>query len=303
MGRDRIPVLFDTDIGSDIDDAVCLAYLLRQPGAELLGVTTVSGEPRVRAALADAVCRAAGRNDIPIHSGNDVGFLRGVVQPNCPQAAILDRFPHRDPEAFEPYRAVAFLREEIRKRPGEITLLAVGPMTNLGLLFQLDPEVPRLLKRLVLMCGVFTNRLPGVGPREWNARCDPVATAIVYRAPVEDHLSIGLDVTCQCRMECADAISRFRSIGGPLSVVAAATEVWSSRAQRVTFHDPLAGAVIFEPDLCTCESGRVDVELQSTRMEGMTHFEGRAERKPHRVATGVDSGRFFEHYFAVTGGG
>ena len=70
MTTDRIPVLLDTDIGSDIDDAVCLAYLLRQPRCELLGVTTVSGrEPRLRASLADGICRAAGRDDVPIHSG------------------------------------------------------------------------------------------------------------------------------------------------------------------------------------------------------------------------------------------
>jgi purine nucleosidase len=301
MGSEKVPLLFDTDIGSDIDDAVCLAYLLRQPRCEILGITTVSGQPQQRAAMVDAVCRAAGRTDLPIHSGNDIGFLRGVVQPNCPQAAILDRFPHRKPQEFKPYTAVSFLREQIRSRPGEITLLAVGPMTNLGLLFQLDPEIPKLLKRLVLMCGVFTNRLAGVGPLEWNALCDPVATAIVYRAAVADHLSIGLDVTCQCKMDCAETISKFRAIGGPLSVVAAATEVWSSHAPMVTFHDPLSGAVIFEPDLCSYELGQVDVELQSPRLEGLTHFNGGAEKKPHRVALGVNSQRFFEHYFGVTG--
>ena len=73
MANSRIPLLFDTDIGSDIDDAVCLAYLLRQPRCELLGVTTVSGQPRARAALADAVCQAAGRRDIPIHAGSEQG--------------------------------------------------------------------------------------------------------------------------------------------------------------------------------------------------------------------------------------
>lgn len=65
---DTIPVLFDTDIGSDIDDAVALGYLLNQPRCELVGITTVSGEARERAALADAICRAAGRRDIPIRA-------------------------------------------------------------------------------------------------------------------------------------------------------------------------------------------------------------------------------------------
>jgi purine nucleosidase len=65
----RVPVLFDTDIGSDIDDAVALAYLLRQPRCELLGVTTATGDTGQRAALAEVICRAAGRNDVPIHAG------------------------------------------------------------------------------------------------------------------------------------------------------------------------------------------------------------------------------------------
>ena len=93
-------ILLDTDIGSDIDDAVCLAYLLRQPRCELIGITTVSGRPRERAALADAVCRAAGRTDIPIHAGCSEGILRGTVQPECPQASILPRFAHRPPGEF-----------------------------------------------------------------------------------------------------------------------------------------------------------------------------------------------------------
>jgi purine nucleosidase len=302
MANGKIPLLLDTDIGSDIDDAVCLAYLLRQPRCELLGVTTVSGRPRERAALADAVCRAAGRNDLPIHAGNDVGLLRGVVQPECGQAAILPRFPHREPEEFPPYTAVPFLREQIRRRPGEITLLAIGPMTNLGLLFSLDPEVPKLLKRLVLMCGVFTNRLAGVGPLEWNARCDPLATAMVYRAPAPEHVSIGLDVTCQCQLPCAEAIRRFREIGGPLSVVAAATEVWSKHAEKITFHDPLAATVCFQPDLCGYADGLVEVELKSERLAGMTHFDLRSGTKPHRVALSVQPEAFFQHYFGTASG-
>lgn len=299
-----VPVLLDTDIGSDIDDAVALAYLLRQPRCELLGVTTVSGRPRERAALADAVCRAAGRPDVPVHAGIDRGFLLGVVQPACPQAAVLARFAHRAPEDFKPYTAVEFLREQIRKRPGEITLLGIGPLTNLGALFTLDPEIPKQLKRLVLMCGVFTNRLAGAGPREWNALCDPIATALVYQAPVPEHLSIGLEVTCRCRMDAGECVRRFRQAGGPLAVVAAMTEVWAKEREQVTFHDPLAAAAIFEPGLCTYKNGRVEVELKSERVAGMTHFlpGTKQEEKPHRIAVEVHPEAFFEHYFGVTAG-
>src|SRR5271169_3398115 len=90
-----IPILLDTDIGSDIDDAVCLAYLLRQPRCELLGITTVTGEAQKRAMLADAICRAAGRTDIPIHCGAEQPFLIPQQQPQAPQSVILADFPHR----------------------------------------------------------------------------------------------------------------------------------------------------------------------------------------------------------------
>lgn len=73
--HNALPLLLDTDIGTDIDDAVALAYLLRQPRCELLGITTVTGEADKRAALADAVCRAAGRTDIPIHVGTQMPLL------------------------------------------------------------------------------------------------------------------------------------------------------------------------------------------------------------------------------------
>jgi len=298
---DKVPVILDTDIGSDIDDAVCLAYLLRQPKCELLGVTTVSGKVLERAALADAVCKAAGRRDIPIHAGCSHGINLGEVQPNVPQASVLPRFEHRAPSEFKVGTAVEFLREQINRRPGEITLLAIGPMTNLGVLFTLDPDIPKKLKSLVLMCGVFTSTIPYCA-KEWNAICDPVATAITYRAPAKPHLSIGLDVTMKCQLPSAECIKKFNDIGGPLKVVAAMTEVWAKGGHLVTFHDPLAAAVIFKPDICKWEDGKVDVELKSDRAAGMTHWDRRSEDKPHKIAVEVNAEAFFNEYFAVTGG-
>jgi len=294
----KVPVLFDTDIGSDIDDAVCLAYLLRQERCELLGITTVTGEPEKRAQLASAICMAAGRPDIPIHAGAAEPILVPQKQKHAPQAEVLPRWPHRD--AFPPNTAVEFMRSVIRSRPGEVTLLAVGPLTNVGLLFAVDREVPRLLKRVVLMCGVFTNRLAGVGPLEWNAMGDPHATAVVFNAPVADLTSVGLDVTVRCTMPADECRRRLR--GGVLDVVADMADVWFRGARHITFHDPLAGAVIFKPDLCEYQSGRVEVELQSARLMGMTHFDPNGEKAPHKVALEVNPEAFFEHYFAVVGG-
>lgn len=298
---EKVPVLFDTDIGSDIDDAVCLSYLLRQPRCELLGVTTVAGDVAKRAALAAEVCRAAGRTDVPIHMGSPGPLLIGVEKIQVPQYEAIAARPHR--KDFLPHTALEFMRQTIRQRPGEVTLLAVGPMTNVALLFAADPEIPSLLRQLVLMCGVFTARNGhGPGTIEWNARCDPIATAITYRARPPRFTSIGLEVTTRCCLPADECRRRFAAAGGPLGVVAEMAEIWFRRKPQITFHDPLAGAVIFEPDLCGYEEGRVEVETASPRLAGLTHWNPDAEEKPHRVAVEVDPDRFFDHYFAIVGG-
>lgn len=291
---ERIPILFDTDIGSDIDDAVALAYLLREPRCELVGITTVSGEARERARLADAVCRAAGREDVPIYAGVEQPLLVAQRQPAAAQQAVLPRWPHR--EAFAANEAVPFLRQAIRARPGELTLLAVGPFTNVGALFAMDPEVPRLLKRLVVMGGSFTTRTPGAGRTEWNAGTDPHATAVLFRAPVPEVTAFGLDVTLRCALPAAECRERMR--GGPLDVVAAMAEVWFSKARQIVFHDPLAAVALFEPELCRYARGQVEVELASSRVAGMTHWTEDTSG-PHQIAVEVDRERFFERYFSV----
>ncbi len=289
-----VKVLLDTDIGSDIDDAVALAYLLSQPECELLGITTVTGEADKRAMLASALCKVGGK-EVPIFPGSEKPLLIPQKQDRAPQAKALEKWDHdtQFPEA----QAVEFLRQTIREHPGEITLLTIGPLTNIGLLFALDPGIPSLLAQLVMMCGIFTNRLPGVGPLEWNARGDPHATAIVYNAPVPTHRAIGLDVTCQVKMK-ADQVRR--KFEAPLlRPVLDFAEVWFQHTDTITFHDPLAATTIFDDEICHFHRGKVEIELTSDRLRGMTHWEESAPNSPHQVALEVDAQRFFEHYFSV----
>jgi len=293
-------ILLDTDIGSDIDDAVCLAYLLANQECELLGITTVSGEAERRAQMASALCTVAGIK-VPIFPGREEPLLPGLAwQPKAPQANALVRWAHE--EYFPKGQAVEFLRQTIRAHPGEVTLLSIGPLTNVAALFAADTDIPSLLKGLVMMCGVFTNRLAGVGPLEWNAMLDPVATAIVYRAAARVHRSIGLDVTSQVTMPAAEVRQRFQV--PLLRPVLDFAEVWFQHIDRITFHDPLAAATIFDDGICTFERGRVDVELKSDRLLGMTHWSGVTKditppSGPHEVALEVNPQRFFEHYFSV----
>jgi len=283
-------VLFDTDIGSDIDDAVCLAYLLCNPECELAGITTVSGQAKQRAMLCDALCKAAGKT-VPIHAGTENPMLIANKQKNAQQAEKLANHPHG--AAFADNTAVAFMRDVIYQNPGEITLLAVGPTTNVGLLFATYPQTASLLGGLMLMCGDF---IRDGAAMEWNAICDPHACAIVYDAKIKSHRSAGLNVTTQVTLSSAEVRKRFRR--PVLEVVADFAEVWFRERDILTFHDPLAGVSIFNDDVMRYKRGEVSVELSDQSRLGRTVFsedtQGACE-----VGTAVDPALFFERYFDV----
>jgi inosine-uridine nucleoside N-ribohydrolase len=290
-------LLLDTDIGSDIDDAVCLAYLLAQRECQLLGITTVSGEALKRAMLADAVCQAAGR-EVPIFPGLENPLLVASRQRHAPQAAALDKWAHRTD--FPQGQAIDFLRKEIRRAPGEVVLLAIGPLTNIAALFTVDPEIPSLLKSLVLMGGNYTPvpwEAAGHIPVEWNILNDPHAAAIVFRAAVPVVQCIGLDVTGQVTMAAEEVRQRFQT--RLLRPVLDFSEIWFQGSQKlITFHDPLAAASIFDKQICRFEPGEVEVELQSDKLAGYTYWKPSAPPGRHQVAMSVEAGRFFDHYFS-----
>lgn len=286
-------ILLDTDIGSDIDDAICLAYLLAQPQCDLLGITTVSGQPVQRAMMASAQCKLAGKS-IPIYPGAADPLLIAQKQPEVPQAAALTRWEHDT--NFAQGEAVEFLRHTIRAHPGEITLLTIGPLTNIALLFKSDPEIPALLKQLVMMAGVFTQQSAWKAAKcEWNALLDPHATAIVYHARPHIHRSIGLDVTMRVVMPAAEVRQRFQT--RLLRPVLDFAEIWFQKRDVITFHDPLAAATLFDAQICQFSRGQVEVELQREKTLGQTYWQPGAG--PHEVALDVDANRFFLHYFSV----
>lgn len=288
-------VLLDTDIGTDVDDAVALAYLLSHPDCELLGITTVTGEAARRASLASVLCRAAGR-DIPIYPGAEHPIQGGQRQPVAQQAAALPRWPHE--EKFPLNQAVDFLASTIRSHPGEITLLTIGPLTNAGLLFSTHPDVAEQLAGLVMMGGSFAEESPQNNRVEWNIAGDPLASQTIYQAPVRLHRSLGLNVTQQVVMP-ADEVRR-RFTAPLLRPVMDMAEIWFAQFYAsITFHDPLAAAVIFEPDLCTYREGTVVVDTSDT--PGRTIWHPGGDGAPHEVAMKVDVDRYFQHFFSVVG--
>lgn len=285
-------VILDTDIGSDIDDAICLAYLLAKPECELLGITTVSGEAENRAMIASMICKAAGKR-IPIYPGAEEPLIIPQKQPIARQAKILPAWEHE--KKFPKGEAIEFMRQTIRKNPGEITLIAVGPLTNIALLFKSDPEIPRLIKSLVIMGGVFIDLQPY--PTEWNIRCDPHAAAMVYRSHANIHKSIGLDVTLKVKMPVSEVQERFKA--KTLAPVADIIKTLYKPTDTITFHDPLAAATFFNNEICLFKKGIVEVEIAGERGEGFTAWEQDETGGFHEVAAEVNPQTFFTEYFSV----
>lgn len=287
-------IWLDTDIGNDIDDTVALAYLLKHPQCDLLGISTVSGQPIERAKLADVLCRAAHR-EVPIYPGIEEPLLTPQRQPIAHQTRYLAHWEHS--KEFQTDCAVAQMYRAIAQNPGEVTLLAVGPMTNVALLLRLYPDAARLLKDIVVMCGEFFGKSRYLRcDNEWNSFCDPYASAMLYATQGVAVRSVGLDVTSRIMM---DAVQVKESYTSPLMKVVYAFSGFEDKSRDIiTYHDPLAAVSMFEPHVMQYVSGQVSVELQSARLIGRTYFDEKEDGK-HEVGSTVDEEAFYRAYFDI----
>jgi inosine-uridine nucleoside N-ribohydrolase len=180
-----------------------------------------------------------------------------------------------------------------------VVLLTIGPLTNVGLLFSGNPEITHLLKGLVMMCGRYFDPPPkGYGANEWNAQVDAHATRIVFNAPVPVHRSIGLDVTHKVAMSRQEFRETFAGLR-LFEPILEWAEIWFKDWPGTTFHDPLAAAVVFEPDLCSFRRGTVRVALEPEERYGATVWSPDDSAGTHEVAARVDAAKFFEHYLSV----
>ena len=215
-------VLLDIDIGGDIDDAICLAYLLKEPQCNLIGITTVCGEPEKRAAVADAICRASGKQ-VPIVAGLDTTLQPIPVYPTPDGAEALKFWPHN---TYEKANAPAFLYQKIKEHPHEIVLIAIGNMTNIATLFTAHPDAAGLLKRLYVMNG-YLGREPLPDPYfNWNSWADPLASKIVFSAETAVHRAVPLEVTDQLTIESEQAEILFPSNNELMKAVFSFGNAW-----------------------------------------------------------------------------
>lgn len=281
-------ILLDTDIGGDIDDAICLAYLLREPKCELIGITTVCGEPEKRAAVADAICRAAGKK-IPIVAGLDSTMQPIPVYPTPDGAEELKFWQHI---TYEKADAPAFLYQKIKENPHEITLIGIGNMTNIATLFTTYPDAAELLKGLYIMNGYFGEEPLPEPWYNWNAWADPLASKIVFATNIAVHRTVPLEVTDSLTIEAEQAEILFRADSDLMKAVFSFGNAWLESSDKLTLHDPLAAVCVFYPDICQFERGNVQVETEQENNMGGTTFlptiNGNAE-----IAKSVDRERFY----------
>ena len=279
-----LKILLDTDIGGDIDDALCLAYLLREPQCELLGISTVCGNSEARAAVADAICKAAGRN-IPIVAGRDLPLQPIPLYPTPDGAAALSRWPHSD---FTMGDAPEFLYRKIAENPGEITLVAIGNLTNVAELFRRYPDSVSLLKEIYIMTGYFgTEPLPEAW-YNWNAWADPLAAKIICEAPVTKRI-FPLEVTQTLTIDAALAKACLPDDSAMMRAVYDFGSAWLQSSGQLTLHDPLTAVSVFHPEICEYTAGCVDVSLA----DGATAF--RPDPQAHtQIATVANRARFWQ---------
>lgn len=261
-------ILLDTDIGGDIDDAICLAYLLKEPKCELVGITTVCGEPEKRAAVADAICKTVVKS-IPIVAGLDTTMQPVPVYPTPDGAEALAFWSHN---TYEKEDAPAFLYQKIKENPHEIILIGIGNMTNIATLFTSYPDAVGLLKGLYVMNGYFGAESLPEPYYNWNSWADPLASKIVFSACTAVHRAVPLEVTDRLTIDAKQADILFREDTDLMKAVLSFGNAWLESSKKLTLHDPLAAVCIFYPDICRFERGIVQVETEQKNNLGGTNF-------------------------------
>jgi purine nucleosidase len=308
---DRTPLILDVDTG--IDDSLAILYACASPDAELLAVTCVSGNVTARDVERNTrqVLELAGRGDVEVALGREQPLIRpldiapdthglhgiGYAELPEPAAPLSDRY------------APDLIVAEARRRPGEITLVTLGPITNLAIAVLQEPRLPRLLRRWVLMGGSY--RVPGntTPTTEWNVHCDPEAARIAFAAwqsaidgdpAIPRALALGLDVTETARMtpehvvELArragstpdDTLDPGREPGEPERRSVASNPVVRYVADALRFymefharydgfygafvHDPMAVAAALDERLVKTRAVAVDVDASGGIADGLT---------------------------------
>jgi len=335
----RVPLLLDVDTG--IDDSLALLYACASPEVDLVAVTCIGGNVNARRVAENtrAVLELAGREDVPVALGREQPLVKPLetsTETHGPRGLGYAELPparrHLDHED-----AAQRIVDVARRRPGEVTLVTLGPLTNLAVALDREPSLPNLLAGWVLMGGAY--RSPGntTPTSEWNIHVDPHAAKAVLaawgRRSSELPLAMGLDVTERARFvpehlrhlavrAGAQPLDAAALGHDPVEVVGtvAANPVLRFIADALRFyfefhskydgfygafiHDPFAVAAALDRSLVRAQPVFVDVESGAGLGHGMTVADWRGlTRKPANldVAIDGDAGAFIERFIERVG--
>ncbi|MFN3647463.1 MAG: nucleoside hydrolase [Gemmobacter sp.] len=271
-------IIIDTDPGQD--DAVAILLALASPELELLGITCVAGNvPLARTTRnARVVCELAGRREVPVFAGCDGPMRRPLVTAEHVHGKTgLDGADLPDPTMpLQPRHAVEFLIDTLRAEPpGTVTLVPIGPLTNIATAFERAPDIVSRVQRIVLMGGAYFEVGNITPAAEFNIYVDPEAAEIVFRAGVP-LVVVPLDVTHKV-LTTPERIDALRALNTP---VGAAVAGWTDFFERfdmakygsagAPLHDPCTIAWLLRPELFTGREINVEIETEGRFTTGMT---------------------------------
>ncbi len=264
-------IIIDTDIGSDVDDAIALALAMKSPEISLEGITTVYGDTLLRARLVKKLLHLGGRDEVKVYAGIEQPLLRNrEIWWTGHEGELL-----RDDEEWhvEQTHGVDYIIETVMNNPGEITLVPIGPLTNIAAAIIREPRIARQVKEIIIMGGVVrlgeqAADLPYI---EHNIKCDPEAASLLFSsgAPV---VMVGLDVTLKVRISTSDRNKLFDS---PLllnSALARSIDTWLRFKERdwTAMHDPLTVSLLIDRSIVRTRRMNVHVEYDHRHPTGQT---------------------------------
>lgn len=282
LAQTKVPVIIDTDIGTDIDDAFALALALASPEIELRAVTTVSADAYGRALIACRFLHRTGHGGIPVAAGR---ARRATPETKGQyQYGLEEDFPNRPVAELAP----EFLYNKLKAEPGVLTLVTIGDLTNVGKLLADHPEARPWIKRIAIMGGAVRVGYNGKPPAswEWNIRSDIKAAQIVFSSGVPIVLA-PVDATTMVKLQ-EPMRARIFGAGTPLArEVEALYRLWGKPTP--TLFDPVALALSFNESFCAIEDLRIEVDA-----EGVTREVGGSPNA--RVALSIRRDDFLKWY-------
>jgi inosine-uridine nucleoside N-ribohydrolase len=278
-------VILDTDLGDDIDDAWALAFVIAHKNFDPLGITVAHGNTPARAKMASKMLHLTGRGNIPVFTGRQTEQKEYSYQ-----FTWAEDFTAQEPAKK---KAADFIVETVRRNPSEVTLIAVGPLQNIADALRKEPQLGKLVKRVVLMSGCVYGTASKQEPiAEWNVHSSVADAQLVYGAGLPLTI-VPLDSTTHVKLSDAER-ERLQKYSSPLTfALEALYRLWLEKPQsRMTLHDQLAVAEAAAPARFF---GKVETLPLWVDDKGFTRIDS-TKGKPVAVCLQPKRDAFMEYY-------